>query len=121
EGIYRYRFQGTIFEEREGFLSSSDAGLSAHYNLPGNYGDIHAGVYNGETYTRAEANDQKAFQVRGTLRPLPLGGFLKGLRLTAFYDADHYLRNGPRNRFIANATFEHARLNLGADYFSGKD
>src|SRR5262245_58540264 len=24
EGIYRYRFQGTIFEEREGFLSSSD-------------------------------------------------------------------------------------------------
>ena len=34
EGIYRYRFQGTIFAEREGFLSSSDAGVSFHYNFP---------------------------------------------------------------------------------------
>jgi hypothetical protein len=51
EGIYRYRFQGTIFEEREGFLSSSDVGASFHYNFANNYGDLHAGVYNGETYT----------------------------------------------------------------------
>ncbi len=121
EGIYRYRFQGTIFEEREGFLSSSDFGISGHYNLPGNYGDIHAGVYNGDTYTRADPNDQKAFQVRGTLRPLPLGGVWKGLRLTAFYDADHYVKHGARNRFIANATFEHPRLNAGFDYLATKD
>ena len=33
EGIYRYRFQGTIFAEREGFLSSSDVGASFHYNF----------------------------------------------------------------------------------------
>src|SRR5258705_67125 len=76
EGIYRYRFQGTLFEEREGFLTSSDFALSSHYNLPGNYGDIHAGIYNGDGYTRTEANDQKAFQIRGTLRPFPLGGSL---------------------------------------------
>ena len=60
EGIYRYRFQGTMFSEREGYLSSSDAGASFHYNLPSNYGDVHVGVYNGENYNRAEANDQKA-------------------------------------------------------------
>jgi len=121
EGIYRYRFQGQIFEEREGFISSSDFGVSAHYNLPGNYGDVHMGVYNGDTFTRADPNDQKAFQVRGTVRPLPLGGDLKGLRLTAFYDADHYVKNGPRDRFIGNATFEHKWVNLGADYLSAKD
>ena len=33
EGIYRYRFQGTIFSEREGFLSSSDIGASFHYSF----------------------------------------------------------------------------------------
>ena len=121
EGIYRYRFQGNIFAEREGFLSSSDFGISAHYNLPGNYGDIHAGVYNGDTYSRAEPNDQKAFQVRGTLRPLPLGGFWKGLRLSAFYDADHYVKKGARNRFITTATFEHPHLNAGVDYLAAKD
>jgi hypothetical protein len=121
EGIYRYRFQGTIFEEREGFLSSSDFGISAHYNFPGNYGDLHMGVYNGETYTKPDVNDQKAFQIRGTLRPFPLGGDFKGLRLTAFYDADHYVKNGSRNRFIGNATFEHKWVNAGVDYTSTKD
>src|SRR4051812_37335298 len=121
EGIYRYRFQGQTFEEREGLLSSSDFGISAHYNFPGNYGDLHVGVYNGDTYTRADPNDQKAFQIRGTLRPLPLGGNLKGLRLTAFYDADHYAKNDPRDRFIGSATFEHKWVNAGFDWVTGKD
>ena len=71
EGIYRYRFQGTIFSEREGFLSSSDIGASFHYSFARNYGEVHTGFYNGETYTRPETNDQKGFMIRGTLRPLP--------------------------------------------------
>ena len=121
EQIYRYRFQGTIFAEREGFLTSSDFALSTHYNLPGNYGDVHAGVYNGDGYSKVEPNDQKAFQIRGTVRPFPLGGTLKGLRLSAFYDADKYVKNGPRNRFIASATFEHKYVNAGFDYLSTKD
>jgi len=121
EGIYRYRFQGTMFPEREGFITSSDFGLSGHYNLPGNYGDIHAGYYNGDGYSRAEPNDQKAFQVRASLRPLPLGGVWKGLRLHAFYDADKYVKHGPRDRFVATATFEHPHLNAGVDYLDVKD
>src|SRR4029078_9267990 len=56
EGIYRYRFQGQVFSEREGYLASSDAGVSFHYNLPSNYGDLHVGIYNGENYNRAETN-----------------------------------------------------------------
>ena len=38
--------------------------------LPSNYGDVHVGVYNGENYRKPEVNDQKALQIRGTLRPL---------------------------------------------------
>ncbi len=121
EGIYRYRFQGTIFSEREGYLSSSDVGLSGHYNLPSNYGDVHLGYYNGDTYGKAEVNDQKAFQVRGTLRLLPRQKVLKGWRLTAFYDHDSPVRDGDRQRFIANTTFEHPYVNLGFDYLDAKD
>src|SRR6185295_7502053 len=69
EGIYRYRFQGTTFAERVPLpttMTSSDAGVSFHYNLPSNYGDFHAGIYNGENYQRVEVNDQKAFEFRGT-------------------------------------------------------
>ena len=121
EGIYRYRFQGTIFAEREGFLTSSDFGASAHWSLPRDYGDLHAGVYNGDGYSKSEPNDQKAFQVRGTLRPFPRNGAAKGLRLTAFYDGDHYVRSGPRRRLILGTTFEHRLANAGFEYLNGAD
>ncbi|HTM27525.1 MAG TPA: hypothetical protein VL225_20150 [Vicinamibacterales bacterium] len=123
EGIYRYRFQGTIFEEREGLLSSSDVGASFHYNLPQNWGDFHAGVYNGETYTKPEANDQKGWMFRGTVRPLARSGILgaRGLRVTGFIDGDHYVKSADRRRGIVSVSFEHQYLNAAFDYLATKD
>lgn len=122
EGIYRYRFQGPVFVDREGFLTSSDYAFSGHWNFPGNYGDVHAGFYNGDGYNRVEANDQKAFQVRAAVRPLPLGGTaLKGLRFALFYDGDNYLKDAKKQRFIANVTYEHPVVNAGFDYLDAKD
>jgi len=122
EGIYRYRFQGTTFVEREGFQSSADSGVSFHTNLPSNYGDIHVGIYNGENYNKPEANNLKAVQIRGTIRPFAKGDpVLRGLRLTGFYDKDAYVENGERNRFIGSVTFEHKYVNAGFDYFNAED
>ncbi|HSY50746.1 MAG TPA: porin [Thermoanaerobaculia bacterium] len=122
EGIYRYRFQGTVFAERTTGLPSSDAGLSGHYNFAGNYGDIHAGFYNGEGYAKAETNNEKAFMVRGTVRPFPLGGvLLNGLRLTAFVDEDHYVEGAKRERTIGQVTYEHPLINAGLDVLRAKD
>ena len=121
ENLWRYRFQGTIFEDREGFLSSSDNGVSFHSNLPGNYGDVHAGIYNGETYTRAEANDQKAFMIRGSLRPIRMHPVLRGLRVTGFYDHDAYVKNAERRRAIGAVSFEHTYVNASVNYFSATD
>jgi hypothetical protein len=121
EDIYRYRFQGTVFSDREGFQSSSDLGGSLHFVFPENFGDIHAGVYNGETYTRAEVNDQKAIQIRATVRPAPMLPVIKGLRLTGFYDHDRYVQDAKRDRGIVMLTFEHPYLNLGAQILKAKD
>jgi hypothetical protein len=121
ETVYRYRFQGTIFEDREGFLSSSDVGAAVHTNLPGNYGDVQAGIYNGETYSRPEANDQKGFMIRGTVRPVPMRPVLGGLRLTGFYDKDAYVRDADRTRGIVALTFEHKYLNAAFDYLVARD
>jgi len=121
ENIYRYRFQGTIFEEREGYLSSSDVGASFHYNFANNYGEVHTGFYNGETYTRPEPNDQKGFEIRGTLRPLPMSPTLRGLRVNAFWDKDAYLKNAERDRSILGATYEHKYVNAGFDYLWTND
>ena len=121
ENVYRYRFQGNVFVDREGFLTSSDLGASLHFVIPQNYGDVHVGVYNGEGYTAPEKNDQKAIQVRGTLRPAPMIPVLKGLRLTAFYDSDHYVQDAKKERFVGTLTFEHPYINFGADYLKAKD
>jgi hypothetical protein len=128
EGIYRYRFQGTTFIEREQTgtpfkqLSSSDAGFSFHTNLPNNYGDVHFGVYNGEGYVAAEPNNLKSFQIRGTFRPFGRGSLAaRGWRVTGFYDNDNVLKNAERDRAIFDTTYEHKRFNAGFDYLDAKD
>jgi len=69
------------------------AGASFHYQMPSNYGDVHVGVYNGENYNRVEVNDQKSFQIRGTVRPFARGKMvLRGIRASAFYDGDNYVK-----------------------------
>jgi len=121
EGIYRYRFQGQVFIEREGYLTSSDAGLSGHYNLPRDHGDVHAGFYNGEGYSKAETNNQKAVQIRATIRPLPASELGKGLRVTAFYDGDHVVKSAARRRVFEEITFEHKRFTAGLDHLNTTD
>jgi hypothetical protein len=121
ETIYRYRFQGPIFMDREGYLSSSDAGVSFRSAFRRNYGDVQAGVYNGETYSRPEANDQKAFMIRGTLRPLPVSRYLRGLRLTGFYDHDAYVKDAERRRGLVAVSYEHKYVNAMWQYTDQRD
>jgi len=106
EGIYRYRFQGTTFTEREGFYNSADAGASFHYNFPSNYGEAHVGVFNGEGYAKTDPNDQKAIEIRGTVRPFASGApILRGLRVTGFYFGDNYIKDAERTRAVGQLTF----------------
>ena len=125
EGIYRYRFQGAIFTDVEGFLTSSDYGVSTRVAFPLNYGDVHVGVYNGDGYQSLNdqngMNNEKAVQIRATLRPAPAVPVLKGLRLTGYYDSDHYFSDAKRERVIGNVTFEHPYVNAGFEYLDAKD
>jgi hypothetical protein len=122
ENIYRYRFQGTTFTEREGFYNSSDAGAAFHYNFPANYGDLHVGVYNGEGYTKTDPNDQKAIEIRGTVRPFAAGlPILRGLRVTGFYFGDNYIKDAERTRAVGQVTFESRYLNAGFDAIKAHD
>jgi hypothetical protein len=122
ENIYRYRFQGTTFTEREGFYNSADGGASFHYNFPSNYGDVHVGVFNGEGYAKTDPNDQKAIEIRGTVRPFATQApILRGLRVTAFYFGDNYIRDSERTRAVAQVTFEQKYINAGWDYIDAHD
>jgi hypothetical protein len=122
EGIYRYRFQGTMFVERAGYMSSSDAGVSFHYNFPKNYGDFHVGYYNGENYNRAEVNDQKGLMVRATGRPFARKApILRGLRGHIFYIGDNYVKNGERKRTVGAVTYEHKFATAAFEYLDARD
>ncbi|HEY1307393.1 MAG TPA: porin [Vicinamibacterales bacterium] len=125
EGIYRYRFQGTTFAERQPLpttMTSADAGVSFHYNFPANYGDVHVGVYNGENYTRPETNDQKSIELRGTIRPFAQGApILRGLRGHFVWYGDNYVSDAGRTRVMGNATYEHKYANIGFEYLTARD
>jgi hypothetical protein len=122
ENIYRYRFQGTTFTEREGYYNSADAGAGFHYNFPSNYGDVHVGVFNGEGYAKSDPNDQKAIEIRGTVRPFAAGApLLRGLRVTGFYFGDNYIKNAERTRLVEQVTYESTYLNAGFDAIQAHD
>jgi hypothetical protein len=125
EGPYRYRFQGATFTDTEGFLISSDYGVSARYAFPMNYGDVHVGVYNGDGYQsqndQTGVNNEKSLQIRASLRPAPAVAVLRGLRVAGLYDSDHYFADAKRDRFVGDVTFEHPWVNAGFEYLDAKD
>jgi hypothetical protein len=111
ESINRYRVQGQMFTEREGLIpGSADIGVGYFTPLPNGYGEVQAGVYNGEGYTQAEANKYKSVQGRVTVRPLPGRGIWNGLRVSGFYNAGWYAADRPRRLGIVMGSFEHPHL-----------
>lgn len=111
ESINRYRVQGTMFAEREGLIpGSGDFGASYFTPLPGGYGEIHGGVFNGEGFTQPEVNKYKSVQGRLTVRPFPNRGLAHGLRISGFFNAGWYAADRPRHLGIVMGSFEHRNL-----------
>ncbi|HEB84594.1 MAG TPA: hypothetical protein ENI92_06285 [Bacteroidetes bacterium] len=99
EHLNRYRLQDPMFLERAGLISSADHGVTfgallggrldesyrerINSHFPGRYGSLMFGVYNGGGYSSLEVNEDKTFQGRLTLRPLP--GVVPGLQLSHLF------------------------------------
>ncbi|MFH1052636.1 MAG: hypothetical protein V1779_17080 [bacterium] len=87
EHVNYYRMQGTMFMERSELFNSSDFGITAagylggelddnykktvNSKYAGRYGSFAFGVYNGGGYHAKELTQNKTFEARLTLRPLP--------------------------------------------------
>jgi hypothetical protein len=122
EGINRYRVQGTMFTEREGIIpGSADFGAGYFTPLPGKYGEIQVGVYNGEGYTQTEANKYKSFQGRLTIRPFPNARVIRGLRFSGFHELGWYAAGHPRRHAVVMASFEHTNVVATAEWLSATE
>jgi hypothetical protein len=119
EGINRYRVEGTMFSEREGLIpGSADFGAGYLTPLPGNYGEVQVGIYNGEGFSQTDANKYKSVQGRLTFRPLPGRGAWNGLRVSGFFNAGWYAANQPRHLGIVMGSFEHPHVVATAQYLA---
>ncbi len=120
ESINRYRVQGRMFAEREGIIPGlSDFGVGYLSRFPGNYGEINVGVYNGEGFARGEMDKRKSVQVRATIRPLPKGGVVSGLRFSGFHDAGSFGEDRPRRHGIGMVSYEHPHFVGTAEWLAG--
>jgi len=93
-----YRMQDTMFIERNGIFNSADFGLTfasllggempqeyqkkVNDKYPGRYGSMSFGAYNGGGYHASEKNENKVFEGRLTIRPLP--DVIPGLQFSYF-------------------------------------
>ena len=121
EGINGYRVQGMMFTEREGLIpGSSDFGVG-YFTPLGKYGEVNAGVYNGEGFTQTDINKYKSFQGRLTVRPFAGHGIANGFRVSGFYTAGWYASGRPRRLGILFGSFEHTHLVATGQYVSALD
>lgn len=122
ESINRYRVQGTMFSEREGIIpGSGDFGIGYQTPLAGDFGELQAGIYNGEGFGNAEINEFKSLQVRLTGRPLPESPIWRGLRLTGYYNLGWYDEDLPRRHGIVMGSFEHPQLVATAQWLAATE
>jgi hypothetical protein len=141
EHINPYRCQGTMAIERAGAFNSADAGVSlrgyfngkledaeektgSHY-YDGRFGSWHVGLYNGSGYHASDENNNKAFEGRLSLRPLP--DVVPGLQLSYLNiygegnDKDNPARDWPD--YVVNLgmlSYENPWVILTGQYFGTK-
>jgi len=136
EHVNAYRVQGSMFMERSGLFNSSGFGFSFNGNIggklhgdyvekvhpqqSGKYGSFSFGLFNGGGYHQFEANMNKNFEARITIRPLP--EFLPGLQFSfiSLYGKGNIAETPD---FILNAGFvsyETRFITLTAQYEKGQ-
>lgn len=64
------RYLGNSALERNGWFSSSDAGVAGHMALPNRWGEVYGTITNGPGYTSFERDRFKDFAMRVSLTPL---------------------------------------------------
>jgi len=136
ENLNWYRCQDTMFIERNSIFNSADTGInlvslfggvmSEEYQTkvndayPGRYGSMSVALVNGSGYTASEKNQNKVFEGRLTLRPLP--DIIPGLQFSYFglVGKGNTAEEPIWNANIGFASYEHEYVVLTGQYYKGR-
>ena len=127
EGLWGYRYQGTVFPDRMGYMTSTDLGVGFGGDIPKDYGSWQASIVNGEGWNKNEIGKHKNVHGRLTLNPLagregPMRNFfLTGFGAVGKYD-DVLVGPDDRERFIGQIGYKSPqRWTLVSEYFEARD
>lgn len=127
EGLWRYRFQGTVFPDRMGYMTSTDLGVGFGGDIPNDYGSWQVSGVNGEGWTSSETGKHKDFHARLTLQPFTeKENALRNLFITGFASVGTYddvlVGSDERNRWIGQIGYKSPdRWTLVAEYLEAED
>ncbi|MFQ5927267.1 MAG: hypothetical protein ACE5MH_07520 [Terriglobia bacterium] len=126
EHLWGYRFQGTVFPDREGYLTSTDLGIGWKASFPKGYGDYHFAVVNGEGWHANEVGKHKDFHLRVTLKPFAhhqwgKAFFLTGFRSVGSYDGVAAGLPNDRKRTLAQLGFHRPYWTIAGEYLWAAD
>ena len=133
--INRYRLQGPMFLDRNDILSSADYGITIttllggkvnedfqkniNKDYPGKYGSLTFGIYNGGGYHAIEKNQNKIFEGRLSVRPLP--EILTGLQFSyvKLFGKGNIAESPKFNLDLAALSYENSYLTFLGSYIVG--
>jgi hypothetical protein len=123
EALWDFRMQGQMPMERGGYVSSSDFGFGVDGKFAADQFNFNAGIYNGETYNGALADQHKDLMARASYRVLATndGSRVGGLRLTAYAQYGAPTSGGERQRYMGMVSYRTMDLTLAAEFAATKD
>lgn len=124
EGMYVYRFEGTMPMERAGYITSSDLGLAMDFFSKDQAFNGSVGVYNGEGYHGAESGQHKDVEARASLRLLPsdLAGPRGGLRVSGYAGIGATDPAGlARQRYIGQLSYASNMFTVAGEFGATRD
>jgi hypothetical protein len=123
EALWDYRMQGSMALDRNGYLTSSDAGLGVDGKWNNDAVNAQVTLVNGEGYSGGTGDNRKDLEARVSARLSPTddGSRVGGLRLTGYAGVGKYTGGGNRNRFLGMVSYRSSQITLAGEFASTKD
>ena len=124
ETLWDYRMQGTIAVDRNGAMTSSDAGFGVDGHWNGERINAQFALVNGEGYANGTGDFRKDFEARVSVRVKPTddNSRVGGMRVTGYVGVGKATTTGAdRNRFLGQWSYRTTQFTVAGEYVSRKD